>query len=255
MTNNTNRLKIVFLMQIQLLMLIFLYDLIKPLSDDALAAGFSSMPNTEDYTHCNSNTIDDWISQYASIGDSTFLSKKPYIDKFKHMYGFYFGQKRNEPLRILSLDLGCSSNPLAIWRTFLNDIDRISALETDKECRFALSKQANMIYEDTTTYFGNENRLDIVVDSGARSSKEQEKMLKLVWPKIKSNGVYIIEDIRNGGLEIVKKLAFFLGEGNTYRIRNVPGYFNLAWFDQLYSIFSSLLSIECFAEACVLVKV
>lgn len=255
MTNNKNRVKIIFLAQIQLLILIVLYDLIKPnvqVNDNAVVV--SNMPNTEYYTHCNSNTINDWINQYALIGNSTFLSKKSYIEKFKHMYGFYFGQKRNEPLRILALNLGCSSNPLPIWRKFLMDIDRISALETDKECRFALSKQANMIHENMVS-LSKENQVEIVVDSGARSSQDQVKLLKIVWPKIKSKGVYIIEDIRNGGLEIVKKLIFFLGEGDTYRIRNIPGYFNLAWFDQLYSIFSTLLSIECFDEACVLVKV
>lgn len=254
-TNKMNsKFKTLLLFQLQIITLIVIYDMVVPVSF-FYKPHESILPSKEDYASCNAKTSSDWVNRYAAMNES-FPSRSIYIERTKHMYGFYLGRVLYEPLSLLALELGCTSNPVPIWRKFLVNINRISALETSKQCAKHLSNQVNLVHT-TTSSLKNEKPFDVVVDSGKRSESEQIEMLKLVWAMVKPNGgIYVIEDVRSGGgLEIVKKLVFFMGEGNTYRIRNVPGYFSMAWFDQLYSVYSSLLSVECFAEACVLVKI
>ena len=121
--------------------------------------------------------------------------------------------------------------------------------------------------------------LDVVVDDGGHSSMMQVNSLIGLWPFMRSNGVYIIEDMYHSFVDVVQKIYL-----QTYNFKdndessidlileliillNDPleiGYIqyikpnivkpNVTITSHAIEISKSLLSINCFKRACVLLK-
>lgn len=187
---------------------------------------------------------------------------------YQHLYGIYLGPKRSNSLVILEIGLGCDmpygpGRSLNLWREYL-PASKIHILEYNAPCATRFINQTDRLYTGDQSDFellsqiATGNKYDVIIDDGGHTRKQQIHSLIGLWPALKPKGVYIIEDMFTTLMEnshfidlnisTVKVMEYFIYKMNKKTI-HIDQYQT-----QLDQIFSRLLSVNCFSEACVLVK-
>lgn len=101
-------------------------------------------------------------------------------------------------------------NAKTIYGIDINDIQVITSFKDKIDIRIADATK-----EDT---FADITNLDVVIDDGSHILEDQITTLKLLWPKLNNNGIYIIEDIQSP----TQALSLF---NRDEFLRALPGFF------------------------------
>ena len=110
---------------------------------------------------------------------------------------------RNIPVNILEVGVAHGGS-VNLWSKYftnctINGIDCLLDRYTTRE-RFKGVDNINLYAQDGTDgAFINktfaDNSMDIIIDDGSHMIGHQQLSLKLLWPKLKQGGLYVIEDI------------------------------------------------------------
>lgn len=191
---------------------------------------------------------------------------------YQDIYGLYFPSLRNKSIQLLEIGIGCGmaygpGKSLELWKEYF-PYAKISFVDFDSECALKFQHLAQKIFIGSQTDLAfishianNRNKYyDIIIDDGGHSKKMQIYSLIGLWSALKPRGIYVIEDTHfqfvNGTSQndmntSILDVMFYLINKFNYRTTFLPD----KWVaDKIDSIHSSVLSINCFSEACVLIK-
>jgi Methyltransferase domain len=100
---------------------------------------------------------------------------------------------------LLEIGIGNGAS-LRMWRDWLNPNSSIMAIDLDKSaCAMAEAEDFivfNGDQEDRDFMSGLVVTPDIVVDDGCHTAAAQIASFECLWPKLRSGGIYIIEDLQ-----------------------------------------------------------
>lgn len=118
-----------------------------------------------------------------------------------------------DPLRskhITMLEIGIAGGAsLRMWRSWFSAAD-IYGLDVNIEsvdapgCKLIQGNQTDRILLDSQW---SDNTFDLIIDDGSHQLEQQLLSLSYLWPKLKTGGMYLIEDLE--GIEFVKYFGAF----------------------------------------------
>lgn len=127
--------------------------------------------------------------------------------------------------RVLEIGIahGLSTN---MWRKYFINAEIIGV---DIKDRGAIAEGCTLIYADATNHqtFSKYNFFDVIIDDGSHIFEHQIKSFNVLFPKLRSNGVYFIEDIqdidkhRQDFLSLAKNVEIFDFRKNKNRYDDV----------------------------------
>ena len=105
---------------------------------------------------------------------------------------------------------------LRVWRDFFPNAD-VYGVDIAKDCMFSEDRIKTFLFDSSTKdycdYYLNNLEFDIIIDDGNHDPKYQVKTLRNLFPKLRENGIYVIEDI--GGYPGTEELLIeYLDEFN-----------------------------------------
>ena len=119
-----------------------------------------------------------------------------YIDMY---YEKILADYRDKTITLLEIGVNAGRS-LELWARYFNDDSTIIGIDKKITISYKPSKK-NMHYiigdatkEETVKRF---DKLDIIIDDGSHKIQDQLKSFDLLHTKLKEDGVYIIEDIRD----------------------------------------------------------
>lgn len=123
----------------------------------------------------------------------------------------HFKPFKNKRIKLLEIGVGGYSNPklggnsLIMWkkyfpfgRIFAVDLYKKDVLKTNRIKIFQGSQVDKNFLEQVTSEIG---LLDIIIDDGSHQQEHIIETFKLLFPKLKPGGVYVIEDLQTSYLE------------------------------------------------------
>ena len=103
---------------------------------------------------------------------------------------------------------------LRVWRDYFSKA-QIYGIDIAKDCMFSEERIKTFLFDSSEKeycdYYLDNLEFDIIIDDGNHDPKYQIKTLRNLFPKLKDNGVYIIEDI-GGYLGTEELLIEYLDE-------------------------------------------
>lgn len=188
------------------------------------------------------------------------------------MYGLFLGPLRGKSLSVLEIGLGCMmgygpGRSLPVWRKYLPNA-RLTVLEYDEKCAENFRSQVDQLFIGDQSDFKLLKNVaaggpyDAIIDDGGHSRKQMINSLIGLWPALNPGGVYFVEDLYfwnskrhydadESCLDFIQKLIYMQMNLIDGRMQNPK---NLTITNDLFSIFDSLMSVNCFYHACALVK-
>lgn len=123
---------------------------------------------------------------------------KATFHKFTEIYETYFNSIRNKKLNILEIGIDKGFSIFTLRDYFINAqiyaIDCLDKSHLNKDNKFILSvgDQANREYMKNL-FIGV--KFDIIIDDGGHGMEQQQVTLEEMLPRLKSKGIYILEDL------------------------------------------------------------
>ena len=149
------------------------------------------------------------------------------LSKYTYTYDELFNNIKYKTTSILEIGLG-TLNPsipssfsgntqhfshykpggsLRVWRDFFPNA-QVYGVDIAKDCMFTEERIKTFLFDSAEKeycdYYLDNLEFDIIIDDGNHDPKYQAKTLKNLFPKLKENGIYIIEDI--GGYQGTEEL-------------------------------------------------
>jgi len=128
-------------------------------------------------------------------------SGKNYLD----VYDYYLKHMRNSNISLLELGI-LDGNSLRMWKTYFQngviygvDINPHSMVSGEDRIFTYMCSQDSK--EVLNTYFRNDS-IDIIVDDASHVNELTLKSFDILFPKVKSGGYYIIEDLETSYLNL-----------------------------------------------------
>ena len=213
------------------------------------------------------------MEAFKTIG-SKHRTDKATAHEFFNLYGKYIGPIRDKKINFLEIGLGCAEplgpgESLLLWKEYIPS-GTITYIEFDRDCAEKFKDQVDNLYigDQSDLEFLKEveqtGPYDVIVDDGGHSRKQQKNAIVGLWPYLKPNGIYIIEDIYfsflkqtndspEGTVDLICSLISKLNEPPVWKDHYEP-IVNITLKEELVGIYNELLSIDCFKRACVFVK-
>ncbi|MCA9817257.1 MAG: class I SAM-dependent methyltransferase [Candidatus Obscuribacterales bacterium] len=125
------------------------------------------------------------------------------IDKWTHYFDIYhrhFARFRNKPVKVLEIGV-FKGGSLAMWRKYFGPQAKIFGVDIDPVCKDFEEDGIKVIIgdqEDRTflrKLVAQVGALDIVIDDGGHTMKQQINSFEELYPKVKPGGVYLAEDL------------------------------------------------------------
>ncbi len=137
----------------------------------------------------------------AGFGDKGTIHS--YIDGY---YEPMFEPYRNIPIKLLEIGIN-EGHSMLMWAEYFANVKLTGVDIVDRG--FRLSGH-DVVYGDATdpSLFDGMDDFDIIIDDGSHSIVDQLKTFEILFPKLKPNGLYVIEDVQNidYDAEALKKL-------------------------------------------------
>lgn len=184
--------------------------------------------------------------------------------KFQDIYSIYIQDLRKKRVRLLEIENGCGSS--ALWRDLLPNL-RSVYLEFNEICAEGMSPKADWLI------YGNQNQLkpikmvsklgpyDIIVDHGGRMPRQQINSLLHLWPTLRNNGIYAIENnppktsyVDNSMRELMTNLIVSLQNPSITSNSFTSISENETISRVIFSISKSISSVNCYPHLCLLIK-
>ena len=128
---------------------------------------------------------------HAGFGDKGTLHS--YIDSY---YEGAFAPFRETAKRILEVGIN-RGHSLGMWKEYFHNAEEIIGVDiADYGIR---DPGYRLIYGDATLAetFNGVSDLDIAIDDGSHLLEHQLKTFEVLFPKLKSGGIYVIEDVQD----------------------------------------------------------
>jgi hypothetical protein len=149
-----------------------------------------------------------------------FGSDKVSVHKYNNMYDVELSSFIGKEIRFLEIGV-CSGWSLDGWRKFFGDKAKITGLDISTD--WVVFDEEEILVCDATDPISlkileGRGEWDIVVDDGSHKLEDQIKTFELLWPKVASGGVFVIEDIQN-----MNSFCYHFPEAVIYDTRNLSG--------------------------------
>lgn len=118
------------------------------------------------------------------------------------IYEKYLEEHRNSPINFLEIGYGGYTSPnqggesARMWLEYFTKAS-INIVELHKKIN--VPERINLLYgsQDHPDTFESLNNLDLVIDDGSHVSRLTISSFEIVWPKLNTGGLYIIEDLHS----------------------------------------------------------
>lgn len=138
---------------------------------------------------------------YKPFGDhSDKGTKHSYIECF---YEDHFSKYRDKSIKLLEMGI-CHGASLIYWDEYF---DKCEIWGIDITFNTIIEQYKNQYKEKNITiqlgsaidekFLNKLPNFDIIIDDASHLLEHQIKTLQIMWPKLKKNGIYVIEDISN----------------------------------------------------------
>jgi hypothetical protein len=155
---------------------------------------------------------------------SDFVNTNSQTDKltnhgYQRIYPWFLSHFKNKEINLLEIGVA-DSESLKLWKGYFNRVNlfAIDILPIKIEDIKVKLFQVDQSDESQLLNFVNDNPepFDLIIDDGSHVPDHQMLTLKSLWPKLKSGGVYIIEDIETSfwGKSIIYGYKFNSIRGN-----------------------------------------
>lgn len=123
-------------------------------------------------------------------------------------YEFHFGSLRDKEINLLEIGVGGYNNPseggasLRMWKEYFTnpytdiysiDIFEKSSIQEDRITIFQGSQSDEVFLNYVSDMIG---QIDIVIDDGSHVNSDIIASFKVLFPKLKSGGLYVVEDLQ-----------------------------------------------------------
>ena len=137
------------------------------------------------------------LEQYFEKNDKRLINKyQHYFDVYDRHFSKYKGQE------ITIVEIGVfQGGSLQMWRSYFGPKAKIWGIDIDPRCKLLEEQNTNIIIgsqEDETfleSIYDITGPIDILIDDGGHTQKQQIKTFKILFDKIKNDGVYLCEDV------------------------------------------------------------
>jgi len=153
------------------------------------------------------------------------------------IYDFYFEQIQDQPFNLLEIGIGRGGS-LYAWRNYFPQA-RITGIDINQGCkkyegdgiRIFIGDQADTAFLERVN--GETGPFDIIIDDGGHMMSQQTTSFKTLFPLLKNNGFYIIEDwhtsfmprFLDGGGKTIDMLKGLIDGLNYWDTGKEPDYF------------------------------
>ncbi|MDW3193369.1 MAG: hypothetical protein R8G66_13435 [Cytophagales bacterium] len=153
-------------------------------------------------------------SDKGTIGPSDNWQALNYTD----VYDAYLEPLRDQPIRLLEIGIGATGDrwdarivhgrnsggaSIKMWEAYFPkadiaaiDINHASYLDNDRVQTFVVD-QSNA--QELRAFISNQASFDVIIDDGSHHPAHQQLTLSILFPKLNSGGLYIIEDLDDNG--------------------------------------------------------
>lgn len=184
-------------------------------------------------------------------------------DNYLSVYDHHLSRYIDKSPRILEIGIA-KGGSLEFWSKYFNNAE-VYGVDIYEHCKRFESKNNNIFVDigDQNSdlfwhhYLNNKENFDIVVDDGSHVNDHQIKTLFNLFPKLNSNGVYIVEDTHtsywpqyNGGFKHPRSFIEFSKELIDLLHRQHIGVAPPKEFE----IFSNLVNVSYYNSIVVLTK-
>ena len=138
------------------------------------------------------------------MDDFTFFFRKYQTDKPK--YGDFYTRYFSNLNPAILLEIGVlKGGSIRAWRDIFQDT-RVTGIDIDPKCKEGNEDLEILIGDQTDTKFlnwvlANVGIPDIIIDDGGHSRSHQILSFRYLFPRMKSGGIYVIEDLETCMLE------------------------------------------------------
>ena len=137
------------------------------------------------------------LEQYFEKNDKRLINKyQHYFDVYDRHFSKYKGQE------ITIVEVGVSQGgSLQMWRSYFGPKAKIWGIDIDPRCKLLEEQNTNIIIgsqEDETfleSIYDITGPIDILIDDGGHTQKQQITTFNILFDKIKNDGVYLCEDV------------------------------------------------------------
>ncbi len=153
------------------------------------------------------------LAELNKITQSDKGTHHSYIDMY---YEQSMSKYKDKDVTLLEIGVNAGKS-LELWGQYFNDQSTIIGIDkkitvpyqpTKKNMRYVIGDATK---EETIKKLDN---IDIIIDDGSHRIHDQLKSFNLLYPKLKEDGVYVIEDIR----DIDSTLKQFKGLENSHNV-------------------------------------
>ena len=143
-------------------------------------------------------------------------NEKRLINKFHHYFEVYerhFNKFKNQEITIVEIGV-FQGGSLQMWRSYFGPKAKIWGIDIDPRCKLLEETNTNVIIgsQEDEKFLKSIHEItgpiDILIDDGGHTQKQQIKTFQILFDKIKTNGVYLCEDVHT---------SYWLAYGGGYK--------------------------------------
>jgi hypothetical protein len=137
------------------------------------------------------------------IAELFFAHRGRKIQKLAHylpIYEKYFGPYRNTPVKMLEIGVN-KGGSLDLWRKYFGKDATIFGVDINPDCAGVVTapNQVRIGSQDDPQFLlgviSEMGAPDIILDDGSHVGRHQCKSFEILFPKLKTGGLYVIEDL------------------------------------------------------------
>jgi hypothetical protein len=135
-----------------------------------------------------------------------YCTDKSYTNRTGHLsylqiYELYFEHRRNKKIDLLEIGVRRGES-MDLWYKYFSNGEFFGIDVAETWWLTLLYENVHYIHADATKpevleHFDEQQSFDIIMDDGSHINKDIISSFEIFWPRLKSKGVYVIEDLYN----------------------------------------------------------
>lgn len=174
------------------------------------------LPNSSLLNSHRCGSHDPNIEEFKNFALSFYpITDKVTAHSYNIMYGVFLSSKRNQPIKLLEIGLGCDMHygpgaSVQVWKNYLHQESEIWMADVDSMCVEKYLTHEFML--GINTLVGDQRNpvilsqwiketgghFDVIIDDGGHRNSMIEHSFNALWPALKSGGLYFVEDMQVG---------------------------------------------------------